>query len=166
MTTAPPMQTLSRDGSGRIIIESDQGLTLDLREEDGNTAIQCDQGHCAFAEAAKRQMPGLVQVIIGRRFTRFCFPEHVIRYQNSHAMRLQIKSFDDTGTFDQGVYKLLPVAPTNRLGARPDRSSDVSKPGRSVPHTQKERTMSGRPAAWSFAEVKPKRKSRAKAKVA
>lgn len=159
-----PIEQIHRDGSGRIIIDATKDIVISLREQDASTAVKCNQGHCAFAEAAKREMPGLVEVKFGKLFTRLCFPEHVVRYSNSRAVTRQINAFDKTGHFDPDEYRLNAIAPHDLIGARTSRGLDPKREHKSknVTAPRKTRTVDARPTSWSF---KPKTK-RAKAQVA
>lgn len=158
------VETITRDGSGRIIIDATRDLVITVRKQDGRTAIQCDQGHCVFAEAAKREMPGLIEVKFGRQFTRLCFPEHVVRYKNSAEITRQIKNFDPTGTFDPGEYRLNAISPHDALGARGGRGHDPKRTHETKGvQPRVVRTISARPTTWSF---KPKGKRARKQNVA
>lgn len=154
-----PAEKLLYDGSGRVVMDATHPMTITLKDEDGKTAVRCDPGHCLFAEAAKREFPGLVAVKFTRYFTRLCWPDHIVRYANSAAMRRLIASFDANGTFTPGVYTLLPPSADRRLGVvRSNKPRNTKK--QEVP-TRKPRVLSTtdlRPSTWSFGSTQPVRK--------
>lgn len=98
------------------IVDADYPIDIAVDKEDCQDAKQLDPTNCALARAAKRAFNAdavvigisTSYVIRGKRAVRFATPEHVSR---------EIVSFDRNGDFEPGTYKLVPKAPTSRMGA-------------------------------------------------
>lgn len=97
------------------IVDADYPIDIAVDKEDCRDAKQLDPTNCALARAAKRAFNAdavviginTSYIIRGKRAVRFATPEHVTR---------EIVSFDRSGDFEPGTYKLVPKAPTSRLG--------------------------------------------------
>lgn len=161
-----PAEKLMFDGSGRVIMDATHDLTITLKEVDSKKAIRCDPGHCLFAEAAKREFPGLVEVKFTRWTTRLCWPDHIVRYMNSAAMRRLIAEFDAHGTFAPGTYTLLAPSVDRRLGrVRSDKPRNTkNKTGERRPRVMSTNEL--RPSTWSFGSTQAIRRRSTKTKTA
>lgn len=150
-------QNLVIDGSGKPIFDATEDLLIRIEPQHGDKAIQCDQGHCVFAEAAKEQLPGLLEVKFSRRQTRLCFPTHIVRYTNSSSITTQILRYDDTEDFETGEYYLLAPSPSRKLGARAG-APHGKKTGTRKVRTHTLNVHKSRPTSWSFKDAQPRKK--------
>jgi hypothetical protein len=96
-------------------VDADYPIEVLVNQDDCDGATQLDPTNCALARAAKRDLKadavvigvGTSYIIRGKNAVRFNTPERVAR---------EIVSFDRNHDFEPGVYKLIPKAPTSRLG--------------------------------------------------
>jgi hypothetical protein len=84
------------------------------------SAADCRRGKsklpnaCAAALAAKRQVPHCVEarIHINRAYLRV--GKHWLRGRVNSALRTEIATFDKGGTFEPGIYDIIPLCPSER----------------------------------------------------
>jgi hypothetical protein len=97
------------------IINADEPLTIDVPAPLTNSKRRRNAYHCVFAEACMK-LPRVAEAIVhvSTAYIRWEGEEHFTRYRVPVSLRDQIVSFDKTGGFDPGEYRLVPIQPSHR----------------------------------------------------
>ncbi len=111
---------------GTPVEDSDKELTIKILPRDVKAGAHKNATACAAAKALIRE--GLCQeakVHINR--TYLLEGDVWKRYETPPALRTEIVAFDRGGAFEPGEYKLRPIPPSDKAGARPARAINNSK---------------------------------------
>lgn len=105
----------------KTVTDAREGVLVTVTEADSKGAVPDDPENCAMAKAAVREKIA-DGAIIGVGYSWLIEGTKATRFKTSIGVGREITSFDRHHDFAAGVnYRLSPVAPANRLGARPGR---------------------------------------------
>lgn len=96
-------------------VDADYPIEVLVNQDDCDGATQLDPTNCALARAAKRDLKADA-VIIGLATSYIIRGKNAVRFNTPERVSREIVSFDRHHDFEPGVYKLIPKAPTSRLG--------------------------------------------------
>lgn len=97
------------------VVDAAKDLTLEVVAEDVTSAKRKNAKCCAFARAAKRQMPKVKAAYFFRTTAYLEYEDKMVRYQLPPAIQKEIVSFDRAQKMEPGVYSVKKPAPTQRL---------------------------------------------------
>jgi hypothetical protein len=96
-------------------VDADYPIEVLVNQDDCDGATQLDPTNCALARAAKRDLKADA-VIIGLNTSYIIRGKNAVRFATPERVQREIVSFDRNHDFEPGNYKLVPKAPTSRLG--------------------------------------------------
>jgi hypothetical protein len=106
-------------------------ITLVISAEDCRKATKKAPNSCAAAIAAVRRVPNCLEcrVHLGRIFLRIKEgkKEYWLRGKTPNALRTEITAFDRGGSFDPGVYDIMPLSLSDRPNGRTQSTSKKNK---------------------------------------
>jgi hypothetical protein len=115
--------------SRRVAVDSTKPLTFKITKAFMALAKCKDPSNCVVALAVMALLGDFFDGIeVGTNITKIYTPGKETRYSTPSSLRNAIRVFDRTGSWNlpEGEYTLLPVPPSDRLGARPNRWDRVS----------------------------------------
>lgn len=98
------------------IVDAKSNLVLVLEAGDIKKGTLKSPGTCAFACAAKRQMPGVQNAYFFRSTAWIETTKKMIRYILPGSMQKEIVAFDRGGSMDPGTYTLVKPQKSHTLG--------------------------------------------------
>jgi len=110
-----------------------QSLSVQVTDEDGNSAEVKDHQGCAMAVACRRSThaDGVI-ISVGSAFV--IKGDTAVRYRVPESVAREVVSFDRNAGFAPGTYELKKIMPCQRLGRR---RIDKSTEGTGKPHPHK-----------------------------
>jgi hypothetical protein len=112
---------------GKKVVDARAGMVLTITKRDCVNGNNRDPGSCAAARALLREVPRCTKarVHLGRIYVEV--GERWLRFQTPGSIRSEIIAFDRGAEFSPGEYRLNPLCPSNREGARAKRAKSPSK---------------------------------------
>ena len=114
----------------RVAVDATKPLTFRITKAFIAMAKCKDPAKCVIALAVMALLGDLFDGIeVGTNITKLYTPGKEIRYSTPSSLRNAIRVFDTTGMWNlpEGEYTFLPVPPSDRLGARPNRFNNKSE---------------------------------------
>jgi hypothetical protein len=108
----------------RIAVDATRPLTFKITKAFIALAKCKDPSQCVVAQAVMALLGDFFDGIeVGTNITKLYTPSKETRYSTPSSLRNAIRVWDKTGKWNlpEGEYTLLPVPPSDRLGARPNR---------------------------------------------
>lgn len=103
--------------NGLPVVDAKGPVTIKITNTDVKNGNNKDPASCAAARAlCRKQGIAEARVHIGRTYVRI--GRKWIRYYTTPALRSEIVSFDRGGSFEPGIYKLRPLAPSDRASGK------------------------------------------------
>jgi hypothetical protein len=97
------------------IINAESPLTIDVPAPLTHSSRRRNAYHCVFAEACMK-LPRVAEAIVhvSTAYIRWEGEDHFTRYRVPENLRAEIVSFDKTGSFTSGEYRLIPIQPSHQ----------------------------------------------------
>lgn len=103
--------------SGKTVKDATKELIVHITRQDVKAGAAKNATACAAAQALLRE--GLCEEAkVHQSRTYIKKGDKWLRFSTPPALRAEIVAFDRGGTFEPGQYKLLPVGPSQKAGAR------------------------------------------------
>jgi hypothetical protein len=114
---------------GLPLVDANPGekLEIEITESDINRSRKNDPNNCAGATAIKRILGVEAEVHLSRVYIKSKDKKSWIRFQTPESISREIVAFDRAHKFEPGVYQLIPVAKSNRLGMYKGKSTKTGK---------------------------------------
>lgn len=119
------------------VVDAKAALTVTVTDDDVIRAKKANSKHCALSRAAIR-LPGVEAAYFFRSTAFIEYADKMVRFHLPESVTREIVSFDRAHVFASGIYRLIPIKPSQRIGVAHKRGK-ARKP-RNTPQTIGART--------------------------
>lgn len=119
---------------GKAVKDANKELLVTITPQDVKAGAAKNATSCAAAQALVRQgICDEAKVHVNRTYIKKA--GKWLRFKTPPALRSEIVAFDRGGSFEPGDYKLMPMSPSQRRGAREARETNRPPEARNPPKT-------------------------------
>jgi hypothetical protein len=97
------------------VVDATKPLDIEVQPKDVRNVHRKKHDRCVLAEVCKNR-PGVDGVVVAISTVYIVHGKEATRYVQGESSRREIVSFDRSGVFEPGIYRLRPPSASNRLG--------------------------------------------------